>query len=904
MNKKFIWIFTIFFIVYISIGSIAGFYTDYEWFRINNGTDLFWTLFLTKFNVQFLFAALFIVLFILNFLLIRLLGGKGRIFTNNILDRIHLPLLGSPKRALFIVLAIAVVVAGIIMGGGASSYWQEYLLFKNAMPFTGFPKDPIFNLDMGFYVFSLPFYQFVYGWLMSSLLIITIFSIVFHFINRGIFLDGKLEMSLFARAHISTLLAAVVFLLGLGYRLSAYELLFSKIGKFFGAGYTAVNANLIAYNVAMGISFIAAALLIFNIFKRSFKLPLIVMATLLPAYFLIGTVYPALQQRFIVEPNELSKEKPYIMNNIKFTRLAYDIERVKEVPFKNSTNLNYSDILKNRTTLENVRLWDWRPLKQTYKQLQELKRYYYFNDVDVDRYIVNGKKIAVNLAARELSIDSLSKNSRTWQNTHLIYTHGYGIVMNRVDKITDNGQPEFIINDIPPKTREGFKLDRPEVYYGEHNNSYVISNTSINPGEFDYPSGDENKYTTYEGKGGTKLDSVFKRLMFAVAYGDINILISGNINKNSRFLYRRNIQEMASTFTPFLKIDTNPYLVISGGKLYWITDAYTVSDQFPYSTPVEVNKHKINYMRNSVKIVIDAYNGEMKYYISDSKDPLIQAYSKMFPGIFKDIKELSKDLQTHIRYPSTLFDVQSHMLLTYHMQDPNVFYNNEDAWHIARQVYEDTEEQVSSYYLVTRLPDEKRDEFISIVPFTPYQKNNMIAFLTAKCDMENFGELKLYTLPKEKLSYGPLQIEARINQDAEISKQLTLWGQKGSKVIRGNMLAIPIEESLVFIEPLYLKAETSEMPELKRVIVSFADKIVMEKDLNTALEKLFYKGGFSKEEFETDKKGKDFRKLAERAYSHFLNAEKSIKAGNWSEYGENLKRLREILIHMKQQEKK
>ncbi len=900
MDKKTIWLISTLFILFIIAKFISGFYIDDEWFRVNEGLQVFWVMLLTKFNVHALFGLVFIGIFMFNFLLIRILGGKGRIFSENILDRIQIPALGSSRKLLIFVLALAILFGGFLMGGTASAFWKEYLMFKNSVPFTGFPVDPIFNLDLGFYVFSLPFYQFLYGWLMSCLVIITMFTLFFHLFNGGISVGtGKIELSLFCRAHISILLAMIVILYGFSYQLSAYELLFTKIGKFFGAGYTAVNAKLLAYRAAELISFIAGALLLFNVFKKSFKLPVIVMLTIIPVYFLLGVVFPAMQQRFVVEPNELDKEKPYIQNNIDFTRLAYGINKVKEIPFENDRTLSYKDISKNKDTLESVRLWDWRPLKQTYKQLQELKQYYYFNDVDVDRYIIDKKKIAVNLSARELSIEQLSGNSQNWQNKHLIFTHGYGVVMSRVDKVTPEGLPELLIKDIPPHSTIGIDITRPEVYYGEHNNSYVITNTSIKPGEFDYPSGDKNKYSTYKGTGGIKLDSFFKRLMAAVSFGDMNLLISSSINNDSRLLLRRNIVEIARNYIPFLELDKDPYLVVSEGKLYWMIDAYTMSDQFPYSTPIRAGNKTFNYVRNSAKVIIDAYNGKINCYISDREDPVIKVYSKIFPGIFKNMDEIPEDLKSHVRYPETIFNIQCHMLLKYHMTNPNVFYNNEDAWDIPSQVYDSSEEPVHSYYLVTTLPNEKRSEFILIMPFVPSKKDNMIAFLTAKCDMPDYGQLQMYQLPKDKLNYGPMQIEARINQDPEISKQLTLWSQKGSNVIRGNMLTIPIEESIVFIEPLYLKAETSEMPELKQVIVAFADKIVMEKDLPTALEKVFYKGSF----VETRKEGQPdltIKELSNRAYTHYSRAEQSMKQGNWKKYGEELDSLKQILKMMKE----
>ncbi len=904
MDKKILWIMSIFFIVFIGIKSLAGFYIDYEWFRANQGLQVFWVMFLTKFQVHALFSAIFISLFLFNFLLIRILGGKGRIFTPNILDRIKIPAIGSSRNLIAIILALGIVFLGFIMGGTASAFWKEYLVYKNAVPFEGFPADPIFGLDAGFFVFSLPFYNFLYGWLMSSFVMITIFSFLLHFINGGISIKQEgFEFSLFCRAHLSILLAMIVILFGLSYRLSAYDLLLTNSGKFFGAGYSAVNAKLLAYRAAEIISFIAGALLLFNVFKRSFKLPVIVLITILPVYFILGVVFPSLQQRFIVEPNELDKEKEYIENNIRFTRIAYGLDKIIEIPFENNRDLTYRDITKNRATLESVRLWDWRPLRQSYKQLQELKQYYFFNDVDVDRYIIDGKKVAVNLSARELSLSGLGGESQTWQNRHLIYTHGYGVVMSRVDQKTTEGQPVMLIKDIPPKSTVGITVDRPEIYYGEHKNAYIVTNTTIQPGEFDYPFGDENRYTTYEGTGGIKLDSFFKRLLAAVSFGDVNLLISKNITNDSRLLFRRNIVEIARNYAPFLDLDNDPYLVLSDGKLYWYIDAYTTSNQFPYSTPIRGLGKTFNYMRNSVKIVIDAYNGEINCYISDTADPVIQAYSKILPGIFKSMDEMPESQKAHIRYPETIFNVQSHMLLKYHMTNANVFYNNEDLWDIPRQIYENSEEKLQSYYLVTTLPGEKRSEFILILPFTPVTRDNMIAFLTAKCDMPDYGQLQLYQLPKDKLSYGPMQIEARINQDPDISKQLALWNQQGSRVIRGNMLAIPIEESIIFIEPLYLRAETSEMPELQQVIVAFADQIVMEKDLPTALEKVFYKGTFTEDRraaADRNETALSMKELAAKAHTHFSRAEQSMRSGDWKKYGEELETLRQIINMMKE----
>lgn len=905
--RKLIGAIVLLFVVYYSLSSMAEFYAEYKWFDSYSQANVFWTLFYGKFFVAAIFFIIFVALFALNFLLIRVIGGSGRIFSRNILDRLHMPLFGTPRRALGILLGLGVAVLGFFMALAASAYWQEFLLYLNGVSFSNMPPDPVFNKDIGFYVFSLPFYSFAYHWLMVSLIIILVFSALFHLANGGIFFQqGRLELSLFARAHLSTIAAFVVILHGIGYRLSAYGILFNERARFFGAGYADVNAKLMAYNICMVLSFIAAGLLLFNIVKKSFKLPVLVLIALIPANFIFGTIYPSVQQRFAVDPNELDRETPYITHNIRYTRLAFGLDKIEEREFANDAQLTYRDILNNKNTLENIRLWDWRPLKSTYKQLQELKPYYFFNDVDVDRYILSGRKIAINLSARELVSQNLGRQSKTWQNQHLIYTHGYGVVMSRVDKVTAEGMPEFLVYDIPPKTNIGIKIERPEIYYGEHKNPYVIVNTTISPGEFDYPFGTDNKYTRYQGKGGVPLGNFFSKLMYTLAFGNINILISDNVTHESRILYNRNIAEMVRMLTPFIDFDDDPYLVVSNGKLYWIIDGYTSTDRFPYAAPIRLQDGRtINYIRNSVKVIIDAYDGSMQYYLSDPNDPIILTYSRMFPGLLKPLEDMPEGLKEHLRYPEDLFNIQSSVLLRYHMTNVNVFYNNEDMWALAKQIYEDREELVHSYYLVTKLPNEERSEFLLTIPFTPLRRDNMISFLVAKCDMPHYGKMILYSLPKDKLNYGPMQIEARINQDPEISKQLTLWSQRGSSVIRGNMLVIPVEKSLLMIEPLYLKAENSEMPELRRVFVSFSDKVVMEENLEQALESIFsgkrsWKAGGEM----PGGKGESLESYARKAYYHFIQAEKFQREGNWAKYGEELQNLKEILAIMKEKKEK
>lgn len=905
MNKKFALLTIVVFLIFFVLSNISEFYLDYQWFKMYDKLDTFWILFFSKFNIHLLFSFIFAILFLLNFGIMRLTGGKQRIFTSHIMNTLHIPIFKNPKNALLIILLAITIVTSYILGLSASTYWKEILMYINKVAFNGSTVDPIFKNNISFYLFSLPVYKFFYNWLLFSLIVIIIFSVIFHVLNGGILITETFpNFSLFSRAHLTFLLALIIILYGASFRISQLELLFAKRGKFFGAGFTDVNAQLTAYYICMFFSFIAAILLFISIFKKKFKLPFILILSIIPVYFVFGTIYPSLQQRFIVEPNELEKEYKYIENNITFTRMAYGINNLKEKRFPNTENLNYQQIIDSKSIINNIRLWDWRPLKNTFKQLQELKPYYHFFDVDVDRYTINNKKVTVNLSARELFTSKLSFDSQTWINKHLIYTHGYGIVMNQVNKISEEGLPEMLIKDIPPKTSIDLSLKRPEIYFGEHNNPYIITNTKIEPGEFDYPYGETNKYTTYKGSGGIKLDSFFKRLLFSIAFGDINILISSNITNESKIIYRRNINKIANSLTPFLEFDHDPYIVIDNGNLYWIIDGYTTSNKFPYSTPEYFKNSQINYIRNSIKVVIDAYNGNIQYYISDEKDPIINTYKNIFPELFTSITKMPKSLKEHIRYPEELFKIQSNVLLRYHMTNVNVFYNNEDAWSIPNQIYETQKEIMQPYYIVTQLPGETNAEYILMLPFTPLKKDNMIGFFIAKCDPENYGDLVLYRLPKEKLSYGPMQLEARINQDQEISKLLTLWGQKGSKVLRGNMLAIPIMDSLLFIEPLYLKSESSEIPELKKVIVSFADKIVIETNLNLALEKMFQGKSFDKifnlsDKNIDNKTKKQFSEYANKAYSYFIKAEAYQRNGEWAKYGNEIKKLKNILKLMK-----
>ncbi len=612
---------------------------------------------------------------------------------------------------------------------------------------------------------------------------------------------------------------------------------------------------------------------------------------------IFGSIYPALVQRFQVEPSELAKESPYIEHNIHFTRLAFGLDQIEEEDFPVELAPSEQDIAQNSATMNNIRLWDHRPLKDTYNQIQSIRLYYDFVDIDVDRYQIDGDSRQVMLAARELSPEKLPSQAQTWVNRRLQFTHGYGIAMSPTIEVSEEGLPNLWVKDVPPIGK--IEIEQPEIYYGEKTNDYVIVGTRVE--EFDYPKGDTNVYTKHTAENGIEIGSFIRKLAFAWELGDINILISGELTPESQLLYRRNIQQRVRHIAPFLKLDSDPYIVIDNGELFWVQDAYTVSGRFPYSQPTPGG---INYVRNSVKVVINAYDGLTTFYLVDPEDALVNTYAAIFPALFTPMEAMPESLQAHLRYPQDLFQIQASMYQTYHMQDPRVFYNKEDLWTTPFETYADTERPVEPYYVIMRLPGEEQEEFILMLPFTPTQKDNMITWLAARSDGDKYGKLIAYNFPKDKLIYGPRQIEARIDQDPTISSQLTLWGQKGSQVIRGNLLVIPIEQSILYVEPIYLKAERGQLPELKRVIVASGDRIVMEPTLAQSLNAIY--AGLPAEEptvtAPTPTPGMPLptglAELAQLAQEHYTKAQEYLQAGDWASWGEELKKMEEVLSQL------
>jgi uncharacterized membrane protein (UPF0182 family) len=612
-----------------------------------------------------------------------------------------------------------------------------------------------------------------------------------------------------------------------------------------------------------------------------------------------GNVYPAILQRFVVSPNELTRESPQLEHNIQATLHAYALDEVAERNLSGDKALTTRDIQANAATIRSIRLWDHEPLLDAFSQIQEIRTYYDFISVDNDRYSVDGVPQQMMLSPRELNSESLPE--RNWINEHLRFTHGYGLTLGPVNRVTPEGLPVLLVQDIPPRTAEStYEIERPELYYGELTKGYVIIKTGEE--EFDYPSGDENVSASYAGSGGVPVNSLFRKLLFAFYFRDPNIVLSPLLKSESRFLYFRDLRSRFGRLAPYLLLDQDPYMVISEGRLFWIQDAYTTSDRYPYSTPT---RGVGNYIRNSVKMVMDAYNGTVDLYVADPQDPVIQVYQRIFPGVYQPISDMPEDLRRHVRYPEDIFSLQTYIFSIYHMESPQVFYNKEDLWEIPVMSSNEGQRMMSPYYVIMRLPQEEKEEFILMLPFTPARKDNLSAWMVARSDGEHYGKLVVYRFPKQKLIYGPKQIVARINQDADISRQLSLWDQRGSQVIQGTLLVIPIEEGLIYVRPLYLRAETGKIPELKRVIVAYENKIAMEETLEASLVRIF--GGelpsptdipaapASPQITEAAAESQEAPNLLQRAKESYDRALQAQRRGDWASYGEEIRRLGEIL---------
>lgn len=892
--------------------NIAAYLIDYQWFLELGYQEVFFKKLVTQ--IKFFVPAI-VILFTLFYLYLNSINTYSIKHSGVILSNAE----KKVRNRIFVLASLG--LAFLLSLLFVFDIWYDFLIFINKTSFG--IEDPILGRDIGFFVFSLPFLNKLYNFLLILVLVMAAITFAYNLYNFFTTKDAKEQYDmnikpisnhkdiyrniLGAASKQLMFLGGVFFLLlAFGFYLRTFDLLYSSSGVAHGAGYTTVNVTLRSYYVYIGICILTALLLILSRNKKNIKLaalgPLLLVVSMIVSGIATGLV-----QQIIVAPNEVVKEEKYLQYNINYTNYAYNLDKVQEKEFPVNQNLTREDIEKNMVTINNIPINDYRPAKDIYNQIQGLKSYYQFNDMDIDRYMINGVYRHVFLSARELQSANIPKQAEaqgaSWINRYLKYTHGYGVAMSPVNEVTMSGQPRLFIRDMPVISDIDIKVDVPQIYFGELTKDFAIVNTREK--EFDYPATNLNIETEYNGTGGIKLN-ILNRLLFAVREGKINFLLSQDINSNSKILTNREIGKRVEKIAPFLVYDEDPYIVIDNGKLYWIIDAYTVSDRYPYSEPIN-NQTSVNYIRNSVKVVIDAYNGTTDFYIADASDPLINTYSNIFRLLFKPLSEMPEGLRSHIRYPQMLFDIQSDIYKKYHMKNAREFYNKSDVWDVSTQIYgagteQSNAESVESSYLIMRLPGSEREEYLLMVPYTPQGKTNMIAWLAVKNDGDNYGEMVLYSFPSGKIVEGPMQIEGIVSQDTVIGPQLNLLATGGnSQVIRGNMITIPIEESILYVEPIYIKAlNANALPEQKKVIVYFRNQVAMEGTLEEALDRIF-PAEKAEEPSKPDSAGPDgtsgatAKELIRKANDAFNTALTAQKAGNWAEYGRQLSELENLL---------
>ncbi|MGF6899031.1 UPF0182 family protein [Paraburkholderia sp. GAS348] len=881
----------------IVAGRITGVAVDWLWFSSIGYVDVFWTVISAK---AILFAAVFAasaaVIAGSGFLAHRYARRPGswqveaaRLsgtpeFISELADQL------APRIPWRACIAGSAIVLGLIIAAGDISNWDLVLRFLRQVPYGD--RDPIFGQDISFYLFSLPANIAFKNWLLQLLFCSAIIAAAVYGVRGDItFERPPCRLSPAAAAHGSALLGVFFVLKAWSYALDRFLLLYGDNGVVVGAGYTDIHVELPVLWVLIGLAAAAAVASWVNMRRLDYRISAASVLLVFGTSFVFALIYPALFQRLYVKPSELQLEMPYIKHNIALTRMAYGLTQIAVKPFPAEQELNLASLDANRATIGNIRLWDVQPLMDTYAQLQEIRTYYKFLSVDIDRYRLDAGYRQVMLSARELEPSMLPANAQTWVNLHLLFTHGNGVVMSPVTEKSTEGLPSFYLQDIPPVAHGGPDIHEPRLYFGEGGEGYVIVKGSVP--EFDYPKGKDNAYTTYGGRDGIAIGSTARRSLFAWQFDDPNILLTDYITNASRILLHRNVQDRVRTIAPFLRLDHDPYLVTSNGRLFWMQDAYTTSRWFPYAQPGFGDG--VNYIRNAVKVVVDAYNGTVDFYVSDPNDPILRTYQRIFPGLFKSLATMPQDLQQHIRYPEDLFLIQAQLYRAYHMDAPEVFYNREDLWQFPRELIgidggNSPGTPMTPYYMIMRLPEEPREEFVLMLPMVPSQRDNMIAWLAARCDPPNYGKLIVYAFPKDKLVYGPFQIEARIQQNTEISQQISLWNQMGSRVIRGHLLVVPIENSILYVSPLYLRAESGQLPELKRVIAAYGDRVVMQETLGEALAALFKERApiASPPQGTADARARE-------ALAHYDRAMERLKAGDWSGFGAELDALRPLL---------
>lgn len=889
----------------IALGLAADFLVDWLWFSAVGYVGVFWTILGAKVALFLaVFAASAILLWLNSSLVYRLADRQGHLPPivspwGSTEDQTLAALLArlSPRLPRRSLVAGGVLVLAALVALGEAGNWDVALRFIRQTPYG--QSDPLYGKDIGFYLFSLPAYVALKNWMLLTLGLSALVAGAAYWAHGDLTLDKHRSASPWVIAHGSALLALFFAVKAWSFWLDRFLLLYNDNTVVVGAAYTDIHVELPVLWALVGLATAAAFASWANMWVRSYKLPAAGAVLIFGGSFVLALAFPALFERLYVKPNELQLETPYVQRNIALTREAYNLRQITVKPFPAEQGLTFQSLQDNRATIDNIRLWDWQPLINTYAQLQEIRTYYKFRDVDVDRYDISGSYQQVMLSARELEPARLPPNAQTWVNLHLLFTHGTGVVMSPVTRKSAEGLPILYLQDIPPVAFGGPTLREPRIYFGQGADSYVIVKGSIP--EFDYPKGKDNVYATYKGVDGVAISGMARRTLFAWYFNDPNILLTSYITSESRILFRRSIQNRVRTIAPFLRLDHDPYVVISDGRLFWMQDAYTTSEWFPYAEPLPGGG--ANYIRNSVKIVIDAYNGSVDFYVADPADPVVATYRRIFPGLFKPFAAMPADLQKHVRYPEDLFLIQAQLYRAYHMDAPEVFYNREDLWQFPRRPTDVDGAEMDPYYIIMRLPGETRAEFFLMLPMVPSQRQNMIAWLAARCDPPDYGKLIVYEFPKDKLVYGPFQIEARINQNTEISQQISLWNQMGSRVIRGNLLVVPIENSLLYVSPLYLRAETGQLPELKRVIAAYGDRVVMEETLAEALAALFKESApvLPLPRRPTAAKPAGPAELrAREALSHYDRAIARLKSGDWGGFGAELDAMRPLLEQLSQ----
>lgn len=890
----------------ILLGLAGDFLVDWMWFSAIGYLHVFWTMIGTKGGV---FLAVFAATAAIVWVNARLALDFTRRRRSPARFDWKLAATATPSDPLEfmrdrlpwpITIAVSSGLVALLVALAEVGNWSVFLQFLYQVPYG--VNEPLYDKDIGFYLFSLPAFIAIKNWALLALFMSALLAGLIYWVHGDIeYQAQRRSISPTAIAHGSLLLGLFFAVKAWSYGLDRYLLLYGDNGVVVGASYTDIHVELPVLWLLIGLSIAAAFAAWANLWVRTYRLPAAAMVLIFSGALLLSGVVPGLFQRLFVKPSELDLERPYIERNIRLTREAYNLDRIAAKPFPAEQNLTFKTLEANRATIENIRLWDWQPLSDTYAQLQEIRTYYKLQDLNVDRYWLRGTYQSVMLSARQLKSSLLPPAAQTWVNLHLLFTHGNGAVMSPVTQKSDEGLPLLYLRDIPPVADGGPEIREPRIYYGPEKGDYVIVKGTTP--EFDYPKGKDNVYAAYDGAGGVPLSGMLRKMIFAQHFNDMNLLLSSYITDDSRIMIRRNIQERVRTIAPFLSLDHDPYLVISDGRMFWMQDAYTTSEYFPSALPApDLN---LNYIRNSVKVVIDAYNGTVDFYLIDEADPIAATYQRIFPGLLKPFTAMPPDLQKHIRYPEDLFLIQARLYQTYHMKAADVFYNREDLWQFPRQpVGDGGTAPMAPYYIIMRLPGETQAEFFIMIPMVPSRRDNMIAWLAARCDAPDYGKLIVYEFPKEKLVYGPFQIEARIHQNTEISQQISLWNQMGSRVIRGNLLVIPIENSILYISPLYLRAEQGHLPELKRVIAAYGEHVVMKETLAEALSALFNETNAAPTAPNAAREMPDASPAdnrAQQALDRYNHAMERLRSGDWAGFGKEFEAMRGLLEDMSRQ---